>query len=24
VEQDGRVSFGPRPLVTLWWPGAAP
>ena len=23
VEHDGRVSFGPRPVVTLWWPGAA-
>jgi SAM-dependent methyltransferase len=23
VEQDGRVSFGPRPVVTLWWPGTA-
>jgi len=23
-ERDGRYGFGPRPLVTLWWPGAAP
>jgi hypothetical protein len=23
VEHDGRVSFGPRPVVTLWWPGTA-
>ena len=22
-ERDGRVHFGPRPVVTLWWPGAA-
>jgi SAM-dependent methyltransferase len=24
VEHDGRVSFGPREVVTLWWPGSAP
>ncbi len=23
VERDGRVNFGPRPVVTLWWPGSA-
>jgi hypothetical protein len=23
VERDGRVTFGPRPVVTLWWPGQA-
>ncbi len=23
-EREGRYGFGPRPLVTLWWPGAAP
>jgi SAM-dependent methyltransferase len=22
-ERDGRYGFGPRPLVTLWWPGTA-
>jgi hypothetical protein len=23
IERDGRVNFGPRPVVTLWWPGQA-
>jgi SAM-dependent methyltransferase len=24
VDRDGSVTFGPRGVVTLWWPGAAP
>jgi SAM-dependent methyltransferase len=23
IERDGRVHFGPRDAVTLWWPGSA-